>query len=224
MQASDASAEEFLAQAHATSAEGGSIFLRRVEWPRDSLSPHLVFESPASGHDPEGRALSDGQEIAWRWRVECDGAESWRVEAHEIGRGSLQMPREHPFLWRLASNTRSLHFQNKPRDTDALIGALLRTHQEATRGLLPFPSLLNCGSVPGLVALLEGGHGLLARGPEPLMRAYIAEIEKQGCRASLIGGTEPFAEPAESYLGYELLLWERTSFVIAEQFRFKREA
>jgi hypothetical protein len=212
--------EEFLVSVRAALENRSAVFLRRIEWPRDPLSPYLFFEGFASGHDPEDHALFAGDDVAWRWRVECIDIDSFSVGSYdEID--SLEMPREHPFLWNLSSRPRSLHFRGQPRDMDSLIGALARTHEEVSRGLLPLTSLFNCNSLQGLVQLIEGGHGLFARGPSELMRAYAQVLEAHGCQPNLLGdGTE---EGHDRFLGYNLLLWNRTSFVIADEFQFVRE-
>jgi hypothetical protein len=68
-----------------------------------------------------------------------------------------------------------LFFSKAPQDARVMIGRLWLRHQRETQGWIRFDRFLNRESV--LPALLEGGYGLLAKGPERLLRAYAEELD-----------------------------------------------
>jgi len=81
---------------------------------------------------------------------------------------------------------------------------------------------LNAGSLESLIALLEGGHGVLAKAPEPLLKRYAAELERQGCKVSVLGEVSSRADGQVDTWPYRVFIFE-SSFVIAEGFDYKIE-
>ncbi len=210
--------QRFLASFRAIREDRGVFYLREAAWDRFNVSLRLRFEGCTHREDVPG-ALEEGPRC--RWTVACRAVERCRICGHEIY--SLDFPAAHPVLWQFDTQAKSLSFAGRPRDPEALLGALYRAHQRLTRGQIPFLAHLNAGSEEALLALLETGSGVLARGPEELLRQYAAELTRQGCEPGVLGGEgSPIVDPAWRYSGYAVLAWE-SSYVLAEEFLFLEE-
>jgi hypothetical protein len=207
--------DAFLSSVREVLENKGAVILRRVEWPQSTLLPHLFFEGFLRANDNPYRLEKIPE---FRWRVECGEIYEFTIQSVEIS--MLEMPSHHIAMRALDSQARSLHFTGRPDDLNSLLVELLTFNETVTQGLVPLTAYLHCWGVQGLITLLESGYGLFARGPEDLLKQYAAILERFGCKTSIYGEVQPCSD---TYLGYHMLLWNRLSYVIADEFVFIRE-
>jgi hypothetical protein len=130
-----------------------------------------------------GEERTPGAEPVWsRWEVRAMGLRDFRVCAPS---GALALTAEHVVARAYVDTYVQLFFRGKPRSTTELIGLLWTIHREATRGWVEFERYWN--RERELDALLAGGFGLLASGPEFLLSAYASALERAGVTASMVG-------------------------------------
>lgn len=156
------------------------------------------FASLEHAYDEHGDVVVDTIErsdsdltIAMTIVAPCEPPSRWRlvlrdVREHEIQLGlceSFDVHDTHPLLWPHVDPRGSLFFSKTAVDPRALIGRLWVRHQRETDGWLPFERFLN--HEVELEALLEGGFGLLAKGPDRLLRAYADELDANGVTSSV---------------------------------------
>jgi hypothetical protein len=77
-----------------------------------------------------------------------------------------------------------LSFRGSPQSPAELVGQLYLTHHRLVADWIPFDRYLN--NQVDLEPLLGGGYGKLADGPEFLVAAYAAIIERHGVSPSLL--------------------------------------
>lgn len=144
------------------------------------------------------------------------------VREHSLSLGPayrLQLTDEHVLLWGHRKRRLSVYFSGKHENPDAVVGALYGRHWELTHGWIPFHRFLNPNVQ--LAKLITGGSGLLAEGPEPLLLAYEAIMEKLGFSVSHVDAGEPAYWNGETWLEerekLSVLLIDR-SYIVAEKF------
>ncbi len=141
---------------------------------------------------------------------------------------SLEVPTEHIAMRDLDSQNRNLHFSGKPSNLNDLVVELLILSETVTRGMESATATAyfwGDGGVAGLIALLQSGFGVVAVGPQELLQQYAAILEKHNLRTSVFGAVDTrMNNEEERYSGYQMLLWDRSSYVIADEFNFFREA
>jgi hypothetical protein len=150
---------EFFACLEHTFDEDGDVVLDSIE--RTGADLAIAMTLVAEGETPS------------RWRLAIQD-----VREHHLELGlcdSFHVHDNHPVLWPHVGPQGSLFFSKPPRDARAMIGRLWVRHQRETEGWIRFERFLNPESA--IPALLEGGFGLLAKGPERLLRAYADELD-----------------------------------------------
>jgi hypothetical protein len=209
--------EQFLNSARAIFDKKGMILLSRSQWQGYTDSLTLHFEGYVKNAD-----LPHFLEETPRFRgsVTCTEIDLYQISTNEIYK--FDFPVDHPLLWEWWSDEKTLFFTGKPQDINSLIIDLYKIQNSFTRWWLPQQAFLNAGSLESLIALLEGGHGVLAKAPEPLLKRYAAELEKQGCKVSILGEVSSRADGQVDTWPYRVFIFE-SSFVIAEEFDFKIE-
>lgn len=209
--------ELFLKSAHAILEEKGMILLRQSEWKGYTDSLTLHFEGYVKNAD-----LPHFFEETPRFKgtVTCTEIDLYDISSNEIY--SFDFPTDHPLLWEWRSDKKTLFFTGKPQDINSLIINLYKIQSSFTKWWLPQHAYLNAGNLEGLVALLEGGHGVLSEAPEHLLKQYAAELEKQGCKVSILGEGSSYVKDSIDTWPYRVFIFE-SSFVIAEEFDFKLE-
>lgn len=149
------------------------VFADAVEIDRDTLSLTLRIVGP------------QGQTA--RWELQASGHRE-----HRIGLGwcsSIAIANDHPLLWSYLERHASLYFSDAPHDVAETIGTLWQVHQQETQGSIPFARFMN--RLVRLDNLLSSGAGLLASGPERLLRAYGQVLEARKIRWSIAGSHAP---------------------------------
>jgi hypothetical protein len=97
-------------------------------------------------------------------------------------------------IWRVPSTATTRSYDLIRSNCAELVGQLFLTHQRLVADWIPFDRYLN--NHVDLDALLGGGYGKLADGPEFLVAAYAAILERHGVSPSLLP-----ARPAKWYDG-----------------------
>ena len=87
-------------------------------------------------------------------------------------------------IWRVPSTATTRSYDLIRSNCAELVGQLFLTHQRLVADWIPFDRTLN--NHVDLDALLGGGYGKLADGPEFLVAAYAAILERHGVSPSLL--------------------------------------
>src|SRR6185503_9779876 len=96
----------------------------------------------------------------------------------------LVLALRHPVLWPHTESHVQLSFRGGPRDPAGLIGTLYRRHVALVEGWLSFQDFVHHDR-------LAGGFGVLATGPEALLREYAAVLGEMGIEHSFSGSRPP---------------------------------
>lgn len=161
--------ESLLASATAALDADGGIVVTSAEWSDDALI--LRLEVRQADEEPT------------RWRVVARSVREHRVELGWCYEISLE--NEHPLLWPHLDRHASLYFLGRPASAQETVGSLWSAHQRETRGWMRLDRF--CNPELPLDALLDRGFGLLASGPERLLRAYGTVLAVAGVEWSLAG-------------------------------------
>ena len=121
----------------------------------------------------------------------------------------LELSQDHVLLWHYNQPYDLLSFYGKTNNPLTVVGALYEAHTALVGSWIPFEKYLN--TALGLSKLIEGSHGLLAEGPEPLILAYEKVMHEYGISASYHTSSSPLDAP------YSVLILDQ-AFVIGERF------
>ena len=94
----------------------------------------------------------------------------------------LRVTEDHVLLWHYARPHILMSFYGKVEDPLSVVGALYERHFEMVEGWIPFHEYLNSG-LP-LAELIRGTFGMLADGPDQLVLAYEAVMQRFGFTTS----------------------------------------
>lgn len=100
------------------------------------------------------------------------------VKAQNLDSGycdSLRLYSDHPLLLEYNDASGALYFRAAPANAYEVIGRLYEAHAQVMGNWQAFGEALNDWLKP--LPLLKGGHGLLARGPLPLLQAYASALD-----------------------------------------------
>ena len=157
----------------------------------------LLLDSAVWDHD-------GGVSVRLRVRVPDRAERRWRVTARRVRAGRLLHARwverlsltgDHPLLLPHVAAVGELYFVGRPVDVDATVGRLYAAHRRVAGDWFGPTAFLNATAQRPAAALLAGGHGLLAKGPTPLVEAYAAVLRAEGIRV-----TTPPARPPVVWL------------------------
>ncbi len=168
--------------------------------------------------DLELRVLSDEDAPRQVWRIHCQ-----HIREHRLTLGAKRtflLLAEHPLLWKYVQPEMALWFHGRPACLEETLGGLYRVHYEMAGTALPFERFLN--AFP-LSRLLEGGYGLLARGPESLIRAYQKVLEAQKVPHSFLLYPVPRWSNGLEDERFQALLME-DSFILFKDLEAARDA
>jgi hypothetical protein len=188
----------------------------------DEYSLHLVSASK-SGLDlqleVELRDHSTGKIECWN--VQCL-SEREHVLQLGICQHDIELSSDHVLLWPHATPTLSLYFHGSTTDPATVVGALHACHISLSGGWFEFGRWFN--SAPTLASLIDAGHGLLADGPEPLIKGYAQVMEQFGFRTSTLSRPPVYWEGASwtESIGPLVALVSRPTYVIAAEVRSQR--
>ncbi|MFO0983049.1 MAG: hypothetical protein U1E76_15195 [Planctomycetota bacterium] len=111
-----------------------------------------------------------GSGVRRRFLLSCLGTVERQLDA-----GSSEEIRwvdQHPVLWTFNSPHGYLHLGSRPADAFAAVGRLYEAHEQLFQGWKALREFLNPGFTSNLHELLEGGRGMLAQGPCPVLERY----------------------------------------------------
>jgi hypothetical protein len=124
--------------------------------------------------------VDHGDETRSSWQLRFTGVlESSLTVLVQCG---LNIWQDHAAIDQYTRRRQFLHFSAAPTNPDAVVGQLWAAHSDLAGDWIPFERYLN-GELP-LAKLLASGSGLLATGPDFLISAYAAVLERNGCRPS----------------------------------------
>lgn len=92
----------------------------------------------------------------------------------------IQVLDEHPLLLDYNTPREYLHITSAPDCPEEIVGALYLAHRSVVSDCRPLSHILNPGLEPvglGLLALLQGGRGMLASGPSAIISALEEAID-----------------------------------------------
>jgi hypothetical protein len=116
---------------------------------------------------------SDGRRT---FAIACHQVADWNAWAKPVE--GIEWVEDHPLLWTYNCEPAYVHFTSAPRNAFEIVGRLYETHEEMCQGWIPMREYFNRAVGHRLHSLIEGGRGMLARGPKNVMEAYIAAIQK----------------------------------------------
>lgn len=119
---------------------------------------------------------------------------------------SLETFNAHPLLWRHNEEHAEVYFSSAPSNPMELIGRLYEAHERLFGGW----RRLHADSM-----MLEGGHGLLAKGPKQAVNEYLAAIGDSLCY-SIVSGHTPKG-------GYRIMLFDNDYVVYRDVEVVERE-
>jgi hypothetical protein len=159
---------------------------------------------------------------ASRWSIRCDDPVEVRLDLVQPA-GVLELLSEHPLLLRHNAPRSELFFSGKPESLAGVIGELVIAHEAVSQGWMAFREHLN--RFLSVEALLGGGFGILAEGPEPLILAYTGVLARHRLAPAVIAARGPVrwrrGEWEELAAPYRVLMADST-YVIAARFTAKR--
>lgn len=133
----------------------------------------------------------------------------------------LRVTEDHVLLWHYTRPHILMSFYGKVEDPHSVVGALYERHFEVVDGWIPFHKYLNSG-LP-LAELIRGRFGMLADGPDQLVMAYEAVMQRFGFSTSHHESRPPDQMRWNGETGVQdksplSILFLDESYVIAEAF------
>jgi hypothetical protein len=116
------------------------------------------------------------EEDPQRWSLRCLRPRAHRITLNPVERLSLH--HKHPLLWEHTEPAAELTFAEQPESVSTLLGALWQAHVSVAGGWIPFDRHLHARA-------LTGSPAEIARGPEPLLRAYEAVLARHLMKPTL---------------------------------------
>ena len=150
-------------------------------------------ERVADPHDSESWTLSwtnadyGSDHVSVRVLVETNRDatpdQTWEIRASDPLEVSLKagsshgaaLSRDHVLLWPFKEQVSQLNFRGPVASHESLLWELYEAHQALTKGLIPFDLYLNPHFTRNR---LSGGFGVLAHGPDRLLREYAAVLKR----------------------------------------------
>ncbi len=153
--------------------EGNFVVLESVQWKNSAVALGIEF------------SCQSGQ----RWVIDCEDVRDVRICDRTFYDLCFETG-DHPVLLPFNAPPAQLHFSGKAKNVSALAYQLIEAHRSIVEDWFDCMHFFNRG--PGtLGSLLEGGHGLLADGPEPLMNAYADVVRNHGVGVSSLPSGRP---------------------------------
>lgn len=181
---------------------------RESEW-----MVHMVLAAPS--HTPAQSTVAGWAIQTWAQPHE------YRFENPPALIESINWLESHPLLLERAAARAELHFSGRPDDTDRLLREIKATHERIGSGFIP-NYLNHTNNGPDDVRrLLDGGYGVLAKGPRPLLEAYASVLEHHGCRTSLLDAPE---YPVRAEPKPHVLDLSPAGVIMGSEFLFRRFA
>ncbi|MEI5909264.1 hypothetical protein WAK64_19620 [Bacillus spongiae] len=122
----------------------------------------------------------DDNEIQEQWQIVCDDFRTHTLKYEVFV--ECKVFNEHELLWNYNKEWCEVFFDGRPDSTKEVMGELLKTHFDNTKGNIPFGKYIN-GRVD---KLLEGEFGLFATGPINLMDSYRNVLTMYGFKTTVL--------------------------------------
>jgi hypothetical protein len=121
----------------------------------------------------------------------------------------------HPLLLSYSEPAYFLHFNSAPASVTAALGAMYLAHFAVIGKWRPFGYFLNqsMDMDMDIAALLEGGYGMLAQGPQSVMQAYQAALGDS--MRTYLNIIAPWSTPA---FPKKILLFDNEYYVICKDY------
>lgn len=205
----DAGIQQLLDNVSNYDPEDQLILLRSVQWQHDDVELlDITLKLPDSDEQ--------------NWQIVCHGVSKSLVE-NDRAIADIALLEEHPLLIPYREKTYDLFFNDRPEKAivPLLICQLYEAHQSILGEWYDFSASINANPHRSLRVLLDFPSGILGRGPESLVRAYVDILHQHGIRSSMLSATGPWTRWRDGkYVTAEklflLLLGE--SYWIAENF------
>lgn len=92
---------------------------------------------------------------------------------------ALQITEDHPVLWEFSERAGALYFRLPPKNPKAAVADLVQCHLRLCDHWIDMDRFMRSGM--WIEDLLKAGNGLIARGPKPLLEAYLPVLAEHGC-------------------------------------------
>lgn len=134
---------------------------------------------------------------------------------------TLEISQDHPILWQFSDKQSEIYFNGNCKDIDRLYLNLSNVHKGIFQDLLPFDESLN--DTTDFYKLMNASNGLLARGPQKLLKQYEEILEQHSLKCSIIGDRVPTYWDGDKHVtesGNAKVLFVDNSYIIADEFEF----
>lgn len=169
------------------------------------LQVDLAVTAESYGNEPESQY----------WRITLSGLLKTSIDWQT---GSfMQLTTDDPILWEYQHRNASLYFRGACENPGAIVVALLNLHNSLFGAAVPFGRYFRMHS--SATWLLEQRHGLLAEGPEILLKQIASVLEKSGLTCSIV---PPAPHLLESRVDGPFLLDIGESYFVASGISFER--
>lgn len=118
-----------------------------------------------------------------RWMLRCGAVRRSRI-VNVPAIDALSIKTEHPLLLPHSEARVELYFSSRPADPDAAVGRLIEAHHAVVGAWFDCLHFFNLGPEHSLRAMLNGGFGKLAEGPQSLIDRYAEALRTSGVAVS----------------------------------------
>ena len=153
--------------------EWGTVTLDSVSWTDLDVRVGLVVNVD---DQPEQRFLITGRRVR-----------SSRVRYHPIQLqidDDIKVTGEHPVLMPHTAPVTELYFHGRPSSPDTIVGQLVDAHRSLVGDWFGLEDFVKVGLRDSYRALLAGGFGMFASGPQPLIERYARVLADNGVSVS----------------------------------------
>ena len=166
-----------------------------------------------------GIGYNDESNYTFEWIIKTINYRSSRLSSDLAS--TIEISDDNPLLWYYSDSQSEIYFNGVCNDADKLFIDLYHIHNFLFKGLFNFENTLNQASDFG--NLLKSKTGLLANGPNSLMKEYANVLDRNGIGYSIIGNRTPTYWDGQNHIqevGNAKVLLIGNSYIVADQFIF----
>jgi hypothetical protein len=156
--------------------EFGHLAIAAATWTDNDVTLHLTVHQ----QDQEDQ----------QWRLRCRGVRRSRIE-NDKAIDALWLETQHPLLLPHTEAVAELYFSSRPSDPDAAVGRLVEAHNAVVGRWFDCLHFFNLGPKGSVRAMLDGGFGKLAEGPQALIDRYAEALRDSGVAVSSLASRPP---------------------------------
>ena len=136
---------------------------------------------------------------------------------------------DHPFLWPYIQPQAELYINGSPVAPDRILRRMFQAYEE-TIGMNPWqceqwpPVPTGLRNIRNCEKFFADGYGLLAKGPESLVRAYVQVLKEEGLDHQVLERGLGWRLEGRKHLPAPALLHLQPDWVVAREFRAARVA